>query len=114
MAKKYDIDFLKKVSQKLENIPNYSAMDYSDEKTLVEAIEILKPTIKELSKKGYKASLISEILIREGIDASPQYLQKLVQQILTSNKKSKVKLENKIIKSDNKTNFTVNEDTEQL
>lgn len=90
MARKYDITFLTELSEKLENIPEYSSNNYNNEKTLAESIDILKPIILSLSKKGYKSSLISELLINEGIESNPQYLKKLINQLLSS-KKSKSK-----------------------
>lgn len=139
MAKKYGINFLNEISEKLNDIPDYSN-HYKDEKTLTESIEILRPLIKTLSKKGYKSSLISELFINNGIEANQQYLQKLIQKTLSSNKKqkkqisssnsnneitidkkeeskknnSKLNNKNANIKSSSENSFTVSDDSEDL
>jgi isopropylmalate/homocitrate/citramalate synthase len=124
MAKKYDINFLKEVSEKLIDIPDYNN-EYNNNKTLTESIEILKPTIKSLSKKGYKSSLIAELLTNNGIEANQQYLQKLIQKILLNKKKqtkksekdySKSKLNIKNNDNDKKksNSFTINDDSKEL
>ncbi len=117
MAKKYNVDFLKKISLNLEKLPNNENKD----KNLHESIEILKPAIINLIRKGYKIPDICELLRKEGIEANLQYLQKIIQKISKLSKKTKQKLENNIDNKNKKepnhsksNDFSVNDDSSDL